>query len=105
MSFTDRAWPYRVNTAAPRLIGWTPSEHSHDELALSQLQPGPAQFELHTVELEIEIAGPHAYGWLRGERGHCKMVAIPTVQDEDARRPNRERETLVREQSRIINRM
>jgi hypothetical protein len=33
------------------------------------------------------------------------MVAIPTLQDEDAKRPNREHESLVGEQSRIINRM
>ena len=33
------------------------------------------------------------------------MVAIPTSQDEDAKRPNRERESLVGEQTRIINRM
>ena len=44
-------------------------------------------------------------GWLRGERDHCKMVAIPTAKDEDAKRPNRERESLVGEQNRIINRM
>jgi transposase len=44
-------------------------------------------------------------GWLRGERGHCGMVAIPTIEEEDARRPNRERESLVNERSRIINRM
>jgi transposase len=44
-------------------------------------------------------------GWLRGERGHCGMVAIPTMEEEDARRPNRERENLVNERSRIINRM
>src|SRR5260370_2518567 len=44
-------------------------------------------------------------GWLRGERDHCKMVAIPTIGDEDAKRPNRERESLVGEQTRIVNRM
>jgi transposase len=33
------------------------------------------------------------------------MVAIPTMEEEDARRPNRERESLVNERSRIINRM
>ena len=32
-------------------------------------------------------------------------VAIPTIDDEDAKRPNRERESLVGEQSRIINRI
>ena len=33
------------------------------------------------------------------------MVAIPSIKDEDAKRPNRERESLVGEQSRIVNRM
>lgn len=44
-------------------------------------------------------------GWLRGERGHCGMVAIPTVEEEDAKRPCRERENLVGERTRIINRL
>jgi hypothetical protein len=33
------------------------------------------------------------------------MVAIPTLEEEDARRPSREREILVGERTRIINRM
>ena len=33
------------------------------------------------------------------------MAAIPTLEQEDARRPNRERETLVGERTRIVNRM
>ena len=44
-------------------------------------------------------------GWLRGEPDHCHMAAIPTLADEDAKRPNREREGLVRERTRIVNRM
>jgi transposase len=44
-------------------------------------------------------------GWLRGEPDHCHMAAIPTLAEEDAKRPNREREGLVRERTRIINRM
>jgi len=44
-------------------------------------------------------------GWLRGEPGHCSMAAIPTLAEEDARRPNREREGLVGERTRIVNRM
>ncbi len=44
-------------------------------------------------------------GWLRGERGHCGMVAVPTMDEEDAKRPHRERESLVGERTRIINRM
>ena len=44
-------------------------------------------------------------GWLRGEPDHCHMAAIPTLAEEDAKRPNREREGLVRERTRIVNRM
>jgi transposase len=44
-------------------------------------------------------------GWLRGERGHCSMVSVPTIEQEDAKRPGRERETLTAERTRIINRM
>src|SRR5213596_1285363 len=58
-----------------------------------------------TDRLDTELLKRSFLGWLRGERDHCKMVAIPTIQDEDAKRPNRERENLVGEQSRIVNRM
>jgi transposase len=44
-------------------------------------------------------------GWLRGERGHCVMVAVPTIEQEDAKRPSRERESLTGERTRIINRI
>lgn len=44
-------------------------------------------------------------GWLRGERRHCSMAEIPTVDEEDARRPNRERDSQVRERTRIVNRI
>ena len=58
-----------------------------------------------TDQLDTELLKRAFLGWLRGERDHCKMVAIPTTKDEDAKRPNRERESLVGEQSRIVNRM
>src|SRR5712675_2035321 len=58
-----------------------------------------------TDRLDTELLKRAFLGWLRGERDHCKMVAIPTIEDEDAKRPNRERESLVGEQTRIINRM
>ena len=44
-------------------------------------------------------------GWLRGERGHCGMVAIPTIEEEDAKRPCRERENLVGDRTRTIDRL
>src|SRR5580704_6391981 len=58
-----------------------------------------------TDRLDTELLKRAFLGWLRGERNHCKMVAIPTISDEDAKRPHRERESLIGEQSRIVNRM
>ena len=58
-----------------------------------------------TDRLDTEHLKRAFLGWLRGERDHCKMVAIPTIKSEDAKRPNRERESLVGEQTRIVNRM
>src|SRR5713101_9924762 len=58
-----------------------------------------------TDRLDTELLKRAFLGWLRSERDHCKMVAVPTIEDEDAKRPNRERESLVREQTRIVNQM
>jgi transposase len=58
-----------------------------------------------TDRLDTELLKRAFLGWLRGERDHCKMVAIPTMAEEDAKRPNRERERLVSERTRIVNRM
>ena len=33
------------------------------------------------------------------------MVRVPTIAEEDAKRPNRERECLVKERTRLVNRM
>lgn len=58
-----------------------------------------------TDRLDCEHLKRVVLGWLRGEPDHCRMVAIPTVEEEDAKRPNREREALVRECTRIVNSM
>jgi transposase len=44
-------------------------------------------------------------GWLRGERGHCSMAIVPTVDDEDAKFPHRDRESLVKLRTSTVNRM
>ena len=44
-----------------------------------------------TDRLDVELLKRAFLGWLRGERGHCKMAAIPTLELEDARRPSRRR--------------
>ena len=58
-----------------------------------------------TDRLDTELLKRGFLGWLRGERGHSTMARIPTIAEEDAKRPNRERECLVRERLRIVNRM
>jgi transposase len=58
-----------------------------------------------TDRLDTELLKRAFLGWLRGERGHCSMAAIPSLEEEDARRPNRERESLVAERTRVINRI
>lgn len=58
-----------------------------------------------TDRLDVGMLKRAFLGWLRGEPDHCSMVAIPTLAEEDARRPNRERENLVGERTRVINRM
>src|SRR3984893_4323808 len=43
--------------------------------------------------------------WLAGDRPGCSMVRVPTPEEEDAKRPHREREHLVQERLRIENRI
>jgi transposase len=58
-----------------------------------------------TDRLDTELLKRAFLGWLRGEAGHCSMAAVPSLEAEDARRPNREREALVAERTRAINRL
>jgi transposase len=58
-----------------------------------------------TDRLDTELLKRAFLGWLRGEPGHCSMAAIPTLAEEDAKQPSREREALVSERTRVVNRM
>jgi transposase len=58
-----------------------------------------------TDRLDVALLLRVLLGWLRGEPGHCSMAATPSTEVEDAKRPTRERENLVGERTRIINRM
>jgi transposase len=58
-----------------------------------------------TDRLDTELLKRAFLGWLRGEPDHCGMAAIPTLEEQDVRRPHRERETLVGERTRIVNRV
>ena len=58
-----------------------------------------------TDRLDTELLKRAFLGWLRGEPDHCSMAAVPTLEEEDARRPTREREALVGERTRVVNRI
>ena len=58
-----------------------------------------------TDRIDIRLLKRSFVGWLRGEPEHCRMVAIPTLQAEDARRPNREHERLVGARTALINQL
>ena len=58
-----------------------------------------------TDRLDTELLKRGFLGWLRGERGPCSMARVPTIAEEDDKRPNRERDCLVGERTRIVNRI
>src|SRR6202008_706197 len=58
-----------------------------------------------TDRLDTGLLMRAVLGWVRGGPKPCSMAAIPTIAEEDARRPNREHQTLVQERTRIVNRM
>jgi transposase len=58
-----------------------------------------------TDRLDTEMLMRALLGWLRGEPRHCRMAQIPSLEQEDAKRPSREHDSLVRERTRLINRM
>jgi len=58
-----------------------------------------------TDRLDTELLMRAFLGWLRGEKKHCSMVAIPTLAEEDSKRPSREHEKLGGDRSRLVNKM
>src|SRR5918998_5285039 len=57
-----------------------------------------------TDRLDTELLKRAFLGWLRGEPDHCSMVAVPTLEEEEPKPPSRERENLVGERTRLVNR-
>jgi hypothetical protein len=61
----------------------------------SEYQTGFRVMIAHSLDTEMLIRV--FFGWLRGEPRHYKMIAIPTLGEENARCPSRERESLIGE--------
>ena len=58
-----------------------------------------------TDRIDVELLLRTLLAWLRGEPRVCSMVAIPTPEEEDARRPTRERGRLVNDRLQLENQM
>src|ERR1700756_1218916 len=71
----------------------------------SSVAGSPGHRRAKTDRLDTELLKRGFLGGLRGERGHCSMARVPTIAEEDAKRPNRERECLVKERTRLVNRI
>lgn len=55
--------------------------------------------------LDSELLQRAFLGWLRGEPKHCMMVHIPSIEEEDLKRPNREHKRLTKERTALSNRL
>src|SRR3954464_11250271 len=84
--------------------GW-PGYSTNTGLKFTSFTPAASRCRVSSggPRLDTEMLMRALLGWLRSEPGHCRMVAIPTVAQEDARRPGREREGLIAERTRVTN--
>src|SRR3979411_2095202 len=58
-----------------------------------------------TDRLDTELLKRAFLGWLRGEQDHCSMAALPTLEEEDAKRPTRARQIVVAYRPRSVTGM
>ena len=58
-----------------------------------------------TDRLDCQLLLRAYLGWLRGEEHYCRMVAVPTDEQQDARRMSRERRRLVKAQTKLLNQL
>ena len=78
-------------------------EMSQSSWLIAGIVPGVERQPLKKLAVDESALLKILHRWR--EEAEKAGVAIPTITDEDAKRPNRERESLVGEQSRIVNRM
>ena len=65
----------------------------------------PRRRRAKTDRIDVELLLRSFLAWLRGEPRVCSMAQIPSVAEEDMRRPGRERERLVSERVQLENRI
>src|SRR5580704_7580458 len=100
----DQTHRCRLRGRSGRLLAGALAEGAH-VIHASSVAVSREHRRAKTDRLDTELLKRAFLGWLRGEPRHCSMAKIPTPEEEDAKRPNRERENLVSERTRIVNRM
>ena len=58
-----------------------------------------------TDRLDCQLLLRAYFGWLRGEEHYCRMVAVPTDEQQDARCMSRECKRLVKAQTKLLNQL
>lgn len=71
----------------------------------SSLQVDRRARRAKTDAIDVEGLLRALIGYVRGERSRCRMVRVPSVAEEDAKRTHRERKRLVKERTGHINRI
>src|SRR5215218_8171479 len=75
-----------------RLLHRWRDEAAEAGCAITRLAVAREHRRAKTDRLDTGLLKRAFLGWLRGEPGHCTMAAVPTLEEEDAKRPSRERE-------------
>ena len=92
----DGFWLHRVLTAAGL------EAHVMDPASL-QVNRRARRAKTDRIDAKALLRALMAY--CRGDRGVCSMVRVPTPEEEDAKRLNRERARLVKERTQHVNRI
>ena len=87
---------------------WIARELTERGIAAHVMQPASIPVERKgrrpkTDRIDLDMLLRTLLAWLRGEPRVCTMVRVPSVEEEDARRPGRERDKLVRERVGLEN--
>ena len=89
---------------------WLQRRLSAEGITCWVMDPGSLQVDRRarrakTDRLDAAMLLRALMAWCRGDRAACRMVQVPSVEREDARRTHRERQRLITERVRHVNRI
>jgi transposase len=89
---------------------WLQRRLATEGIACQVMDPGSLQVDrrarrIKTDRLDAAMLLRALIAWERGDRAACRMVRVPSVEREDARRTHRERQRLIAERVQHVNRV